>query len=280
MAIVKQGNESFIVTKPLIFPQYQGKEYAIAVQNLMDEMIRDCAIELLAQVQGTADSPFLERIQRILNTLLKKWEYKFLEKLPFMASRMLLGIDKASSIAINSSLKEISKDISISPSFLMEGENRPLFEAEIQKNVNLFKTIPAEFFGEVQETVIKSIVQGRGLADLVPYFQGFANNEFHPRTFEKNYAYNRALDQSRKAYQSINTMRAQKSGSDYFRWQHSGGSPDPRQDHIELHNKIFKYDEPPVIYTSKGKKVRGYPAEAVNCRCTMSICFKVGDRFV
>ena len=272
--------KTYLIGKPLIFPQYQGKEYGLAVQSLMNEMIRDCAIELLAQIGGTADSPFLERIQRILNFLLKKWENKFLEKLPFLASRMVLGVDKASSIAINSSLKEISKDISISPSFLMEGSNRPLFEAEITKNVNLFKTIPTEFFSEVQDTIIKSTVQGRGLADLVPYFQKFTNSDYHPHTFHKNYAYNRALDQTRKAYQSINTMRSQKTGSDYFRWQHSGGSPDPDPRHVALHNKIFKFDEPPVIWIRKGEEVRGYPAERPNCRCTMSICFKVGDRFV
>jgi len=278
--IQRTDKGTFIVTKPLIFPAYQGKEYALAVQDLMDEMVRDVAVELLNQTVGTADSPLLDRIQRLLNLLLRKWENKFLEKLPFLASRMLLGIDKASSIAVSASLKDISKDISISPSFLMEGAIRPLFESEIQKNVNLFKTIPPMFFNDVQDTVIKSIVSGRGLADLVPYFQGFAKSEFHPKTFEKNYAYNRALDQSRKAYQSINTMRVQKTGADYFRWQHSRGSPKPDPRHVALHGKIFSFDAPPVIMISKGQEVHGFPTERPNCRCSMSICFKVGDRFV
>ena len=274
------NGETFLIGKPFIFPKYQGEEYGIAVQSLMDEMIRDCAIELLNQTKGTADSPFLERIQRLLNTLLKKWENKFFEKIPQLAMKMLLGIDKASSIAVTSSLKDLSKELLINPSFLMEGTLRPLFEAEIQKNVNLFKTIPANFFGEVQDTVIKSIVQGRGMADLVPYFEGFARSEFHPRTFEKNYAYNRALDQTRKAYQSINVMRVKKSGAEYFRWQHSGGSPQPDPRHVKLHNNIFRFDDPPVIMISRGREVHGLPAERPNCRCTFAVVFKIGDRFV
>jgi len=193
---------------------------------------------------------------------------------------MLLGIDKASSIAVNASLKDISKELLINPSFLMEGALRPLFEAEITKNVNLFKTIPTEFFSDVQDTVIKSIVQGRGLADLVPYFQGFANNEFHPRTFEKNYAYNRALDQTRKAYQSANTMRVTKAGATEFMWVHSGGSPDPDPTHVAMNGKIYSFDNPPVIMKRRGVDVHGLPSERPNCRCIMRIVFKIGDRFV
>jgi len=280
MTTKKIDGKTYLIGKPLIFPKYQGKEYALAVQSLMDEMIRDCAIELIAQTKGTADSPFLDRVQRLLNVLLKKWENKFLSEIPLLASRMLLGIDKASSIAVNASLKDISKELLINPSFLMEGALRPLFEAEITKNVNLFKTIPTEFFSEVQDAVIKSIVQGRGMADLVPYFQTFTNSDYHPHTFHRNYAYNRALDQTRKAYQSANTMRVTKAGATDFMWVHSGGSPDPRHDHMEMNGKIYSFDDPPVIYKSKGKDVKGYPAEAVNCRCIMRVVFKIGDKFV
>ena len=272
--------KTYLVGKPLIFPKYQGKEYALAVQSLMDEMIRDCANELINQTRGIADSPFLERVQRLLNALLKKWENRFLADIPLLASKMLLGVDKASSIAVSASLKEISKDLLINPSFLMEGALRSLFEAEITKNVNLFKTIPTQFFSEVQDTVIKSIVQGRGMADLVPYFQTFTNSDYHPHTFHRNYAVNRALDQTRKAYQSANTMRVTKAGGTEFMWIHSGGSPDPDPTHVAMHRKIYSFDNPPVIMKVRGKEVKGLPAERPNCRCTFCVVFKIGDKYV
>ena len=58
-----------------------------------------------------------------------------------------------------------------------------------------------------------------------------------------------------------------KEGFTHFKW-HTNLDGRERPLHRELHNKIFAFDNPPIIDERTGQ--RGLPAETYNCRCTFS----------
>jgi len=181
-----------------------------------------------------------------------------------LALHIMTGINKASGTKLNSSLKSISKELAIDPEKVTE-PIKEVFEASVQENVLLIKTIPEAYFDQIQGQVMRAITTGNGLQDLIPFF---AKQE----GITKRHARNMALDQTRKAYNSINKARMQSAGIEKFKWVHSGGGQKPRKYHMDafptgLNGGIFSFDDLPVIDKNTGE--RGIPAQAINCRCVM-----------
>jgi SPP1 gp7 family putative phage head morphogenesis protein len=107
---------------------------------------------------------------------------------------------------------------------------------------------------------MRSITTGKGMEDLVPFLtKKYKGNIRHAR--------NVALDQTRKAYQSINTSRLKSMGVKSFIWIHSGGGKEPRQNHIKMSGNEYSFDNPPIIGVMYGENVRGLPGDLPNCRC-------------
>ena len=58
-------------------------------------------------------------------------------------------------------------------------------------------------------------------------------------------------------------------GFEYFIWNTILDGKE-RELHADLHGKIFRFDEPPIIYTYKGTEQRGLPGQTYNCRCSLT----------
>ena len=107
---------------------------------------------------------------------------------------------------------------------------------------------------------MRSITTGKGMEDLVPFLtKKYKGNIRRARLI--------ALDQTRKAYQSINTSRLKTLGVKSFIWIHSGGGKEPRMEHIRMSGNEYSFDNPPVIGVMYGEEVRGLPGDLPNCRC-------------
>ena len=160
--------------------------------------------------------------------------------------------------------------LTISPDFLKSGVMEEQFKALTVHNVGLFKTIAAEHFSKVEAAVMDSITTGQGIKDLIPFFDGYSNGT-------KNYARLRAMDQTRKAFTSINMARMRRLGIKKFEWLHSHGSNDPRKLHEQMSGNIYEIDNPPYIWTVYNQRIYGYPGEAINCRCTAIPVYDFND---
>jgi len=124
----------------------------------------------------------------------------------------------------------------------------------------LIKIIPYKFLNEVQGQVMRSITTGKGMEDLVPFLtKKYKGNVKHARLV--------ALDQTRKAYQSINTTRLKTLGVKKFIWIHSGGGKEPRELHKRMSGNEYSFDSPPFIGVMYGNDVYGLPGDLPNCRC-------------
>jgi SPP1 gp7 family putative phage head morphogenesis protein len=196
---------------------------------------------------------------RILTNQLKaQFEQIFGSKSKPIAESMVNQADAASKTNVWSSLRELSGGLSLKTD-VMTGAMAEFMTATVAQNVALIKSIPAEYMMKVQGEVLRSITDGKGLEDLVPFFEDQAGvTSRRARTI--------AYDQTHKAYNGLNTGRMKAAGVKSFEWVHSGGGQHPRQRHIDMSGKVYSFDNLPVI---EDDGTIGIPGQAINCRCTM-----------
>ena len=239
-------------------------EFVKAVTRQVTFMANDIRKELEAVFKETdfnsaMDASITSQARITLNYLLNKWKARFNIIAKSAVDRMIARTMKNSAVTLGMSLREVSKDFQIDTSF-SDARLQEVIKASTQEAANLIKTIPVNYINEVQGQVMRSITTGQGLKDLVPYltkkYQGNVRK-----------AKNVALDQTRKAYQSINTSRLKSLGVKKFIWVHSGGGKEPRIEHIKMSGKEYSFDNPPIIGVMYGNEVRGLPGDLPNCRC-------------
>lgn len=203
----------------------------------------------------------------LMNQLGARFNDLFAKKAKPLAEGMVAGADKASTTALHSSLQRLSGGMSLKTS-LTTGPLKNITTAAVAENVSLIKSIASQYMQQVEGAVMRSITTGNGLQDLIPALEQYSG-QTHRR------AKNIALDQTRKAYNSINRGRMEGLGVKKFMWHHSGGGAHPRQDHVDMDGEVYSFDKLPVIDARTGE--RGIPGQAPNCRCTMSPVFDFGD---
>jgi SPP1 gp7 family putative phage head morphogenesis protein len=220
------------------------------------------------------DEDIADKANTLMNVLTAKFNALFGRKAESLAEAMLSNAKKTSKTTLHESLKTLSGGLSLKTGVVPRGMGT-VARAITQENADLIKTIPQEYLGKVSGAVMRSITTGNGLADLVPQIRKYS--EQSNRKVELL-----ALDQTRKAYNTINKQRLQDLGVKKFEWIHSGGGQKPRKSHIAMNGKIFSFDDLPVI--NKEQVDRGYespehgiPGQAINCRCVMKPVIEFDD---
>jgi len=239
-------------------------DFAKPIVDLVGLMYRDVKRELERTFKETnfgsaMDASISSQSRIILAYLLDKWSVRFNKLAKRAVERMIERTMRNSSVTLGMSLKEASKDFTINTSF-SDAVLKDVIKASTQEAANLIKLIPQKFIGDVQGQVMRSITTGNGLQDLVP----FLTKKYHGNV---RHAKNVALDQTRKAYQSINTTKLKALGVKKFIWIHSGGGKEPRPLHVKMSGNEYSFDDPPYIGMMYGNEVRGLPADLPNCRC-------------
>lgn len=199
--------------------------------------------------------------QAAINALMDKWVPEFGRIARRATKRMVARMQKNSSVTLGLSLREMSEKLKLNTDTMTEGL-QDVISASTAEAVGLIKLIPQKYLTEVQGAVSRSIVNGNGLQDLVPFLN---------KKYDQNirHARNVAMDQTRKVYSGLTSARMQAAGITEYTWVHVGGSMEPRQRHLEMDDKVFSLAEPPVIGEMYGQKVRGKPGDLPNCRCVM-----------
>ncbi len=193
-----------------------------------------------------------------MNRLLDYWNKRFADMAQVAVAQMQKQVVANSGAAMVSTLKMFSENrLTLNPK-LITGEMKEMLTASAAESTALIKSIPQKYLGDLGGSVMRSIVSGNGLADLVPELA-------QHKVSIRNWAKNTALDQTRKVYTHTNIERLKKAGIKQFEWIHSGGGLHPRKLHQEMNGKIYDLDNPPVIGTMYGEEVRGFPSDLPNC---------------
>lgn len=221
--------------------------------------------ESTAKEYFTMDASITGDAKKLLATLNEKFTALFASKSIDLATTMVNEAQKHSQKEVKESLEQLTGAITLKKNFI-PSQVQEVSKAAISENVSLIKSIPSEYFTKINGAVMRSITSGQGVKSLMNHFK-----QYDGMTDRR--AKNIALDQARKAYNSINAARMESAGYEEFKWLHSGGGLHPRPDHVAMNGKIFRFDDLPVIDKRTGE--RGLPAQAPNCGCTMQPVYKM-----
>lgn len=218
------------------------------------------------------DASISSMAQRLLNQLTKKYDRIFGDASKLLSTRMVDQANKSSQRQISQAIQKMTGGITLKGEIL-SGDLKETMKASISANSDLIVSIKSQYLDKVKDAVYRSISSGNGMSDLKPFFE----KQFG---MTERKAKNIALDQTRKAYNSLNADRMRKVGMNKFEWVHSGGGHKPRELHITdwpagLNGGIFDVNDPPVIDERTGE--RGLPGHAPNCKCVMRPLLEFGD---
>lgn len=245
-------------------PAGVASRYATEIQHLVNEMADECERRIrrlfehgdIEEYFATDDSP-TSQARILTNALMKKFNDRFAKAAPDLAARFVRGSNKANSKAVHSSIVQLSGGLSLETSKITP-EMREIMKATSIENIQLIKSISQRYLNQMQGAVMRSITNGTGLPDLMPFLLK-----------QKGITHRRAqlisLDQTRKVSNNLTAARNKSYGLTEFEWMHTGGSDEPREDHIHMSGNIYRYDDLPVIDKKTGE--RGLPGQLINCRC-------------
>lgn len=226
------------------------------------------APEVAIATAFTQDASISSQARIVTNALLKKFNDLFGNLSKPMAERFTKESDKASDLAVKSSLRSLSDDLTLPTKTITSGPLADILNATVTENVGLIKSIPQKYLSEVQGAVMRSITTGNGKQELVPFLRKHKGITIRRARMI-------ASDQTVKAFSSLSRERMKRIGIKQFIWRHTAGSREPRQLHIKLDGQICNYDDPPVI--QKDPLVRGFPGQLINCLCRAQPVIKFGE---
>lgn len=205
------------------------------------------------------DASVSSQARILTNALIKKFMDKFAKNAKPIAERLANEVDAASSAQVHSSIRQLSGGLSL-PTANLDGQLKDMLSATITENVNLIKSIPQQYLNGVQQAVMRSIAGGTTPENLTEYLRKHKGITLRRARMI-------AMDQNRKAMQGLSRGRMKNLGIRKFIWLHTGGSNEPRELHVRMSGNIYSFDDPPIIDERTGE--RGFPGDAVNCRCKM-----------
>lgn len=194
------------------------------------------------------------RIRKILDDLAKRWIARFDEWAPKIADAYLQGMFKAS----DSAMRQALKDAGWAVDFKMTPAVRDAFNASLQENVGLIRSIPEKYLQQVEGVVMRSYTTGRDLETMVKDLK-----QLYPGA--SNRAVLIARDQSNKANAVVNRTRQLELGITEAIWLHSHAGKNPRPEHVKAGKEKRRYKIAEGCYID-GEYIQ--PGEEINCRCT------------
>lgn len=235
-----------------------ASRYRRSIRKLVDRFGKDVHRQVKrlferVAVDAAMDDSIASQSRILINALLRKWEPIFSDKSKRYTDRMVGETLKQSNTSVSASLKEISKYFTLDPDRIDE-ETREIIKASTEEAANLIKLIPQKYLGKIQGAVMRSITSGEGLKELLPVMSKYYGEM-------KRHSRNVALDQTRKAYNSITAGRLKALNVQQFEWIHSGGGQHPRKQHERWSGRVFRFDDLPV--DEKFGPV--LPGQAINC---------------
>ena len=193
-------------------------------------------------------------IQKVMNDLAKRWIKRFEESADKMAESFLKDAFKHG----DSSLRQALKDAGWSVQFTMTKSVRDAFNASLNENVGLIKSIPQQYLQKVEGIVMRSYTAGRDLETMSNEIQAA-----YPVTKQRAAFISR--DQANKANAVVNRTRQLELGITQAVWMHSGAGKEARPSHLKAGMEKRVYNIAEGCYLD-GEWIQ--PGELINCRCT------------
>lgn len=230
--------------------------YRKALEELIKEMSNSAEYWLQAQYRKTPpemaeDALPVTEMAAMVKDVSRRWIAKFNAMADDIAKRFTAGSIKAT----DNSFQNALKDAGWAVDFKMTRAMQDVAKAAVVENVALIKSIPQQYFLEVEGIVMRGYSRGRDLQEITAELQSRYG-------ITKRRAELIARDQSNKLNAVTTQARRQELGITEAIWQHSHGGKEPRKSHVAADGRKFEIDKGCLI---DGKWI--LPGEEINCRC-------------
>lgn len=192
-------------------------------------------------------------LRDVVGRLRRTWEDRFAE----LAMGAGKWVAKASQEHADRAFSAQLRKAGFTVKFQMTRAANDILQASIAENVSLIKSIPSQYFTQVESIVTEGVRIGR---DMHVIAQGLE----HQLGVTKRRAALIARDQSNKASASILRARQLEVGITEAVWLHSAGGRKPRPAHVAMNGK--KYDVVKGAW-DKDEGAWVHPGQLISCRC-------------
>jgi uncharacterized protein with gpF-like domain len=248
-------------TLPAIRPNL-GQEiaYRRTLERLISQMSGD--VEHIIRRAYLANEPEIamdaspaKALQAIIAQLRRRWTDGFKRLAPEMAAYFATQQKDRVDATLTNALKRAG----IAIDFKLNRQINDILQSVTAENVSLIKSIPEQYFTQIEGSVMRSVQTGIDLHTLTREI------EAHDGVTRRR-AVNIARDQTNKATAVINRARQLEVGFKQARWLHSAGGKTPRPSHVKAGRDGVIYDIAEGWFDPDAK-VRCWPGTLINCRC-------------
>lgn len=234
-------------------------------QHQMMELVRQMQVDVKSGVMPiieenpmAMDANPVKLVRHALQKLAEKWIARFVEESSPIAAKFTAKTTAAADRSLLASARKDSMTINMqwTPAMLEKQE------AIISENVALIRSIPAQYFTEVESMVFRSMAKGGDRKTLSDEIEASFGKRFGITRRRAEFI---AKDQTRKATSALSAARQQAAGIREGEWVHSGGGNQPRHSHVKAGKERKRFD------LSKGCLIDGeyiMPGQLPHCGCT------------
>lgn len=212
----------------------------------------DPTLSMLRIVDGASDAAPIRALRAAMKRMGDHWRKRFDALAPELATIFANGATKAADQAFTAALSNAG----LAVKFQLTDAAREGYQAVIQENIALIKSIPQQYLSKVEGDVWRAVAGGYDLEKLTNALQANYGVTQRRAAFI-------AKDQASKAKAAIEQARRVELGITEAVWQHSHAGQEPRQSHVAFNGKRFNI--------LKGAYIDGefiLPGTLPRCRCS------------
>lgn len=234
-----------------------------AYQKSLDQLVREMShsVEYWLEAAYKNNAPLMavdalpsNELKKRIQELSKRWISRFDEMSKKIADRFVKQGKATTDASMMSALKDAGWTVQFKPTRMMSDA----MNATIQENVSLIKSIPSEYFLEVEGIVMRGFTKGRDLHQITEELK-------HRYGVTSRRSATIARDQSNKLTATVTQARRLELGITQAIWVHSAAGKRPRHSHVQAGKDKRVFDVNKGLYLD-GEWLQ--PGEAINCRCT------------
>lgn len=196
-----------------------------------------------------------------LNAALRHLSVRWIERFDRLSTHLAVYFAKAIEQRSTAALKRMLARSGFSVKFQTTPAMRSIIDATVHESVALIKSIPRQYFTQVEGIVMRGVQVGRDLHVVSRALQ-------EQLGVTKRRADFIARDQNNKATAALNRARQLEAGLDEAIWIHSGGGKTKRPTHAAAGRDGVRFSIARGWF-DPDPAVRRYiqPGELINCRC-------------
>jgi uncharacterized protein with gpF-like domain len=199
----------------------------------------------------------------LLRRALEKWGGLWVRKLDKLSLTLATRFARKNFVVTQTSMKAAFREAGFTVSFKPTPLSVEKYHAVAAEQVNLIRSIPAEYLKAVKSDVWNSVMKGGDLHSL-------------SQNLQKNYGVTAkraafiARSQNNMAAGTIEKVRQLELGITDAFWQHSHAGEVPRPTHLAADGRRYKIAQGLWDKDAHGKGKGAFiqPGELINCRCT------------